>query len=79
MPEVAVLGHTADRAGMQRLEVEGTDPGDPHDRVAVQLPGDGSGSEEPGIGRGIGYGIGGAGAGLAHVPPPAVLPSAVRS
>ncbi len=50
--EVAVLHDPADGARVQGLEVERADPGDPHDRVAVALPGDGRGPVEPRVGPG---------------------------
>jgi hypothetical protein len=48
-PEVGVLHDAAYRAGVQGLEVERPDAGDPHHGVAVRLPGHRTGSEQPGV------------------------------
>jgi hypothetical protein len=47
LSEVGVLDDAADGARVQRLEVQGAHPRDPHHGVAVHLPGDRVRAEEP--------------------------------
>ena len=44
--EVRVLGHPGHRQRVQRLQQQGAQPGDPHQRLGVQPPGDALGAEE---------------------------------